>query len=213
MAERVVDAVVFDVGNVLIEWDPRHLYRRIFTHDDATSDEAKINWFLDEVCPPEWNLEQDRGRTIAEAEAEAIARHPDMAAAIRSFYGRFQVMIPRAIEGSVAVLHSLKAAGVPVHGLTNFSAETFPSTRDRFDFLNTFEVVVVSGEEGVIKPDPDIFHRLIDRAGLVPERTAFVDDSPANIAAATSFGFQAHRFVEPAAFRDWVAGLGLPVPA
>lgn len=211
MAEQAVDAVVFDIGNVLIEWDPRHLYRRIFTHDDATSDEAKVAWFLAEVCTPEWNLEQDKGRTIAEAESEAIARHPDLAPAIRSFYGRFQAMIPRPIDGSVAVLRTLKAAGLPVHGLTNFSAETFPPTRARFDFLTLFEVVVVSGEEGVIKPDPVIFHRLIDRAGLPPERMAFVDDSARNIDTARSLGFKAHHFTGPAAFRDWVAGLGLPV--
>ncbi|NQW11939.1 MAG: HAD family phosphatase [Alphaproteobacteria bacterium] len=213
MAEQRVDAVVFDVGNVLIEWDPRHLFRRIFTHDDATSDEAKVAWFLTEVCSPAWNLEQDRGRTIADAEAEAIGRHPDMASAIRSFYGRFQIMIPRAIEGSVAVLRALKAAGVPVHGLTNFSAETFPLVRARFDFLNALDTVVVSGEEGVIKPDPEIFHRLIGRADLVPERTAFVDDSAANIETARSLGFQTHRFTDPAGFHGWVAGLGLPVPA
>lgn len=208
---RNIDAVVFDVGQVLIEWDPRHLYRRVFTHDDGTPDEARVTWFLTEVCPPAWNIEQDRGRSIADAEAEALARHPDMGPAIRSFYGRFHTMIPGPIPGTVAVLEALKAAGFPVHGLTNFGAETFPTARRRFGFLNAFDTVVVSGEEGVIKPDPKIYEILIERAGLTPARTAFVDDSAANIAAAQKLGFQAHRFEGANDFRNWLKGLGAPV--
>ena len=100
---RAIDAVVFDVGHVLIEWDPRHLYRRVFTNPDMTTDEARMAWFLAEVCSPAWNVEQDRGRSIADAEAEALSRHPDMGPAIRSYYGRFQMMIPGAIEGTVQV--------------------------------------------------------------------------------------------------------------
>lgn len=206
-----VDAVVFDVGNVLIEWDPRRLYRRVFTNDDGTPDEARVDWFLAEVCHPDWNVAQDRGRSIADAEAEALARHPDMGPAIRSFYGRFQTMIPGAIAGSVAVLEALKAAGVPVHGLTNFSAESFAATQRRFAFLAGFDTVVVSGAERVIKPDPRIFEILIERAGLNPARTAFVDDSAANIEAARALGFQAHLFEGADGFRDWLRGLGAPV--
>ena len=208
---RSIDAVVFDVGNVLIEWDPRHLYRRVFTHDDGTPDEARVAWFLAEVCHPDWNVEQDRGRSIAEAVAEALVRHPDHGPAIRSFYGRFQTMIPGAIEGSVRVLEALKAAGLPVHGLTNFSAETFATTRRRFGFLNACDTVVVSGEGGVVKPDPRIFEILIERARLTPGRTAFVDDSPRNIEAARALGFQAHLFEGADGFRGWLRGLGAPV--
>jgi 2-haloacid dehalogenase len=208
---REVDAVVFDVGQVLIEWDPRHLYRKVFTRDDATPDEARVEWFLSEVCHHDWNVEQDRGRSIADAEAEALSRHPDMGPAIRSYYGRFQAMIPRPIDGTVAVLETLKAAGFPVHGLTNFGAETFPRTRARFGFLNAFDTVVVSGEEGVIKPDPRIYEILIERAGLEPARTAFVDDSPRNIKAARALGFHAHRFEGAEGFRSWLRGLGAPV--
>lgn len=211
MTERAIDAVVFDVGNVLLEWDPRHLYRRLFTHDDATPDEARVAWFLAEVCHHDWNVEQDRGRRIADAEAEALARHPDLGPAIRAYYGRFQTMIPRAIDGTVAVLQTLKAAGFPVHGLTNFGAETFPPTRRRFAFLNSFDTVVVSGEEGVIKPDPRIYEILIERAGLEPSRTAFVDDSPRNIEAARALGFHAHEFRGADPFRSWLSALGAPV--
>jgi len=211
VAEPGIDAVVFDVGNVLIEWDPRHLYRRVFTNDDGTPDEARVAWFLAEVCTADWNVEQDRGRSIAEAEAEALARHPGMGPAIRSFYGRFQTMIPRAIDGTVAVLEALKAAGMPVHGLTNFSAETFAPTQRRFGFLNRFDTVVVSGAERVIKPDPRIFEILIERARLIPARTAFVDDSPHNIEAARTLGFQAHLFQGADGFHAWLRGLGAPV--
>lgn len=206
-----IDAVVFDVGNVLIEWDPRHLYRRVFTNDDGTPDEARVDWFLAEVCHHDWNVEQDLGRSIADAEAEALARHPDMGPAIRSFYGRFQSMIPRAVDGTVEVLEALKAAGMPVHGLTNFSAETFALTCRRFAFLNAFDTVVVSGAERVIKPDPRIFEILIERAGLTPSRTAFVDDSPRNVEAARRLGFHAHLFEGAEGFRGWLKGLGAPV--
>ena len=134
-----------------------------------------------------------------------------MGPAIRSFYGRFQTMIPGAIDCTVQVLKTLKAAGMPVHGLTNFGAETLAQTRRRFDFLNAFDTVVVSGEEGVIKPDPKIFEILIERAALTPSRTAFVDDSPRNVEAAQKLGIHAHLFTGAEGFRGWLKGLGAPV--
>lgn len=206
MAETRIEAVVFDVGAVLLEWNPRHLYRRLFD-----GDEAKVEWFLSTVCPPAWNVEQDRGRTVSEAEAEAIARHPDWADAIGAFYSRFQEMIPHAIEGTVATLETLKRAGYPVYGLTNFSAETFPPTRERFGFFALFDGIVVSGEEKLIKPDPEIYRRLIERHGLVPARTAFVDDSHRNVEAARELGLHAHRFEDPDRMRGWMRDLRLPV--
>ncbi len=205
-----LDAVVFDVGNVLIRWDPRLLFRKLFTHVDMTADDARVDWFLSTVCPPDWNIEQDRGRSIAEAEAEAIARHPDYGPQIRAFYGRFQEMIPGEIAESVAALHAARAAGLGVHGLTNFGRETFPQTAQRFDFLRLFDTVVVSGEEGVIKPDPAIFGILIERAGLDPSRSVFIDDSEANVATAADLGFVTHRFTDPARFGAWWAAQGLP---
>jgi 2-haloacid dehalogenase len=205
-----VDAVVFDIGNVLIRWDPRLLYRKIFTKVDMTADERKVEWFLATVCTPDWNVEQDRGRPLVEAEAEAIGRHPDYAAQIRAYYGRFQEMIPDQIPQSVAALHRAKAAGIPVHGLTNFGAETFPPTARRFDFLRSFDTVVVSGEEGVIKPDPAIFGILIERTGIDPARTAFIDDSAANIETAQRLGFVTHHFTDPLSFDAWWSATGLP---
>ena len=210
-APASIDAMVFDIGNVLIEWDPRHLYRKVFTRDDAAPDEERMTWFLAEVCTSHWNQQQDLGRTIAEAEAEVIARHPDLADAIRCYYSRFQEMIPDAIHGTVEVMRTLKAAGLPVHGLTNFSAETFVLTCERFPFLTGFDTVVVSGTERVMKPDPRIYQILIERAGLDPRRTAFTDDSPANIEAARALGFHAHLFEGADGLRDWLRDLGAPV--
>lgn len=206
-----LDAVVFDIGNVLIHWDPRLLYRKIFTRVDMTADEGMVDWFLATVCTTEWNIEQDRGRSIAEAEAEAIGRHPDYAPQIRAFYGRFQEMIPGEIPDTVAALRQAKAAGLRLHGLTNFGRETFPQTAARFDFLRSFDTVVVSGDERVIKPDPAIFHILIERAGLDPQRTAFIDDSAANIRSAAELGFATHHFTGPGAFTAWWKAAGLPV--
>ncbi len=205
-----LSAVVFDIGNVLIHWDPRLLYRKLFTRVDMTVDEPQVDWFLATVCTTDWNVEQDRGRAIADAEAEAIGRHPDYAPQIRAFYGRFQEMIPHEIPETVAALRRAKAAGLPVHGLTNFGRETFPPTARRFDFLRSFDTVVVSGEEGVIKPDPAIFHLLTERAGLDPRRTAFIDDSAANIRSAAELGFVTHHFTGPQAFTDWWRAAGLP---
>jgi len=205
MAERPVKTVVFDVGKVLIEWDPRHLYAKIF------DDPGRMEWFLAEVCPPEWNVEQDRGRSAADAEAEAIARHPDLEPEIRAFYGRFQEMIPHAIDGTVETLRRLKDRGYPLYGLTNFAADTFPGTRERFDFFAEFDGIVVSGVEKVIKPDPAIYRILLERYDLDPASTIFVDDSPHNVASAEALGIRAHRFEEPDAMKAWMRDLGLPV--
>lgn len=203
-------AIVFDIGNVLIHWDPRLLYRKIFTKVDMTADERQVEWFLANVCTTEWNIEQDRGRSIADAEAEAIGRHPDYAPQVRAFYGRFQEMIPSEIPETVAALRRAKEAGLPVHGLTNFGPETFPQTAARFDFLRSFDTVVVSGDEGVIKPDPAIFRILIERTGIDPARTAFIDDSAANIETAASLGLVTHHFTTPGAFTTWWDARGLP---
>lgn len=205
-----LNAVVFDVGNVLIRWDPRLLYRKLFTNVDMTADDRRVDWFLANVCSAAWNIEQDRGRAISEAVDEALARHPDYGPHIRAFYGRFQEMIPGEIPQTVTALQRAKSAGLPVHGLTNFSAETFPPTAQRFDFLRSFDTVVVSGEEGVIKPDPAIFEILIQRAGLDPARTAFIDDSAANIETADRLGFVTHRFTGGEEFEAWWLSQGLP---
>jgi 2-haloacid dehalogenase len=198
------NVVIFDLGGVLIDWDPRHLYRRLFGADTAA-----MEAFLAEVCTTEWNELQDAGRSFAEAEAEAIARHPDKRDLITAWARHFDEMIPGAITGSVDVLADLHAAGVPLYALSNWSAETFPSQRTRFDFLAWFDGIVLSGEEQLIKPDARIYRRLLERYGVDPARAAYVDDVGRNAAAARELGIHGIHFTAPAQLRDELAGLGL----
>ena len=196
-------AVVFDLGGVLIDWDPRYLYRKLL------DDEAAVEEFLATVCTPAWNAEQDRGRPFADGVAELVARHPAHTAAITAFHERWAEMLGGAVGGTVEVLAELRAAGVPVYALTNWSAETFGIARERFEFLEWFDGVLVSGEERMIKPDPAIFRLLLDRFGLDPGATFYIDDSPANVAAADRLGFDAVRFTSPAQLRRDLEARGL----
>jgi 2-haloacid dehalogenase len=193
-------AVVFDLGGVLIDWDPRYLYRKLL------ADEAAVEEFLATVCTPEWNAEQDRGRPFAEGVAELVERFPAHAAVITAYHERWPEMLGGDVGGTVELLAELRAAGVPLYALTNWSAETFGIARGRFEFLNWFDGVLVSGEERMIKPDPAIFQLMVDRFGLDPGSTFYVDDSAANVAAAGRLGFDAVRFTSPEQLRRDLAG-------
>ena len=195
---------VFDVGHVLIEWDPRHLYREIFP-----GDEARMEWFLREVCSPAWNLEQDRGRPWAEAIAEATARHPALAAEIAAYRDRWGEMVPGEIAGSVALLRALAGRGVPLYAITNFAEDTFGEALARFDFFSVFRGIVVSATERVVKPEPAIYRRLAERYGLRLENCLFIDDVAANVAGARAVGMQAHLFTSPEALRAELEAQGL----
>lgn len=196
--------VVFDLGGVLLQWNPRFLYRKLFA-----GDEAAMEHFLATVCTVEWNERQDAGRTFADAVAELMPRHADKVDLIEAFGRRFDEMIPGAIEGTVGILADLRRANVPRYALTNFSAETFPAQRRRFAFLSWFHGIVVSGEEGVIKPDPRIFRILLERYGIAPEDSVFVDDSPMNAAAAAALGMHGIPFRSPELLRRELETLNL----
>jgi len=204
-----ISAVVFDIGNVLIEWNPRHLYRKIFMDENGAADDAEVERFLATICTQQWNEKQDVGRRLDEGTTELLERHPEQAAAIRAFYGRFQEMIPGEIPGSVDLLEALKARGCPVFGLSNYTRETFPPTRARFPFLGLFDGIVVSGEEGVMKPDPEIFHILASRYDLQPEGTLFIDDTAGNVTAAEALGFRGHHFRDAAGLAARLSALNL----
>jgi 2-haloacid dehalogenase len=195
--------VVFDLGGVLINWDPRNLYRKIFR-----GDENAMEAFLAEVCTVEWNERQDAGRTFAEAAAELMPLHADKIDLIEAFSQRFDEMITGPVAETVDILADLKRAGVPRYALTNWSAETFPPQRDRFPFLSWFDGIVVSGQEGVIKPDPRIFRILLERYRIAPEEAVFVDDNPGNAAAAASLGIHGIHFRSPALLRRELEALG-----
>ena len=203
-APRRRSVVVFDVGGVLLQWDPRHLYRKLFAGDDAA-----MEHFLGNVCTEEWNERQDAGRTFADAAAELLPAHADKAHLIHAFGRRFDEMIPGAIEETVDILRELKRAGVPLYAVTNWSAETFPSAQNRFAFLAEFDGIVVSGEEGVIKPDPRIFRILLDRYDIPAHAAVFIDDNPANAEAATNLGIHGIHFQSPETLRRELATLGL----
>ena len=196
--------MVFDLGGVLIDWNPRHLYRKLFVGDDAGMER-----FLAEVCTGEWNLQQDAGRTWMEASALLKARHPGQAELIDAYHLRWAEMIAGPIEGTVAILRELKAQGTPLYALTNWSHETYPVALELFDFMGWFSGVVVSGQEKLIKPDPRIYRLLLQRYGLAPEETVYIDDIARNAHAATALGMHGLHFTSPAALRRDLTALGL----
>lgn len=195
---------IFDLGGVLLDWDPRHLYRKLFAGDDAAMEN-----FLATVCTTEWNERQDAGRTFAAATEALMPRHAHQRELIEAFGARFGEMIPGAIEGTVAILAELRARDVPIYAITNWSAETFPPQRARFPFLDHFHDIVVSGVEGVIKPDPRIFRILLDRNDVSPRDAVFIDDVAANAAAATTLGIHGIHFRSPDQLRGELAACGL----
>jgi 2-haloacid dehalogenase len=165
--------------------------------------------FLATVCTPEWNLEQDRGRPFAEGIALLEAEHPDRAPLIRAYRERWIEMLAGAIEGSLEILAELRERGVPLYALSNWSAETFPEARASFPFLSQFRGILISGEVGVVKPDPEIYHIMCKRFRLTPAATLFVDDVAANVEAARRLGFAATQFRGAEHLRAALASAGL----
>lgn len=203
--ESAVDAVVFDLGGVLMEWEPRRLYRTMFDGDAAAMER-----FLATVCTPAWNDQLDRGLAFATGVRELTALHPDQSALIEAYHSRWDEMLGPAIDDAVAVLRELKRAAVPVYALSNWSAETFPVAQARFEFLEWFDGILISGDVGVTKPDPRIFDELCRRFELAPAHTVFVDDRVDNVEGATRYGFTALRFESGVKLRADLRELGLP---
>jgi HAD superfamily hydrolase (TIGR01509 family) len=201
MRRRVV---VFDLGGVLLDWNPRHLYRKLFD-----GDEAAMEAFLTDVCSPQWNERQDAGRPFDEAIAELAPVHRDKLHLIRAWRERFAEMIPGPLEDTVDILRDLKSRAVPLYALTNWSWETFPSQRVRFAFMEWFDGIVVSGKEGCMKPNERIFRILLDRYGLAAEEGVFVDDNPVNARAASALGLHGIHFQSSEALRRELSSLGL----
>lgn len=195
--------VVFDLGGVLVYWDPRALFSRVLDEGED------VDAFLDEIGFAEWNHAQDAGKPWAQAVAEHSERHPARAAAIAAYPQRFTESVPGPMDDSVAVVAELVGHGVRLLALTNWSAELFPLVRPRLTFLNDFEAVVVSGEEGLAKPDPALFRVLIDRHGVVPADTVYVDDLQRNVDTATALGFRALLFTDATSLRADLVRHGL----
>jgi 2-haloacid dehalogenase len=196
-------AVVFDLGGVLLDWNPRYLYRKLF------EDEAAMDRFLSEVCTLEWHKAHDLGVPPERTCPPLAAAHPEHAELIWAWIERSEEMVAGPIEGTVDVLRSLKSAGVPCYALTNMESWTYPVRRDRYPFLRWFDGTVVSGFEGLAKPDVRVFELLLDRFGLSASSTVMIDDSPANVDAARRAGMQAIEFESPERLGRWLRGAAL----
>jgi 2-haloacid dehalogenase len=202
------EAVVFDIGGVLLDWNPRYLYRKLFSDQDA------MERFLAEVCTLEWHDAHDRGVPFEVSCAELAAKHPACADLIWAWARRSEEMIAGPIPGTVEILRSLTDAGVPCYALTNMEAETYPLRAARFSFLRWFDGTVVSAFEagGIAKPDPEIFTRLLDRFGLQAASTVLIDDAARNVAAARQLGMQTVHFQSADRLRLWLEDARLLEP-
>jgi 2-haloacid dehalogenase len=196
--------VIFDFGGVLLDWDPRHLYRKLFD-----GDEASMERFLAEVGFSEWNHEQDKGRPFAVGIAELSGQFPQHAALISAFGERWEESIAGPIGGSVEILHQLKEKNTRLYGLSNWSVETFYRIRPEHDFLSWFDGIVLSGEVGYAKPDPAIYRILLQEVNEPAHMCMFIDDSEANIVAAAEMGFMAIHFDSPQQLRTELSARGV----
>ncbi|RYE00853.1 MAG: HAD family phosphatase [Sphingobacteriales bacterium] len=188
-------AIIWDLGNVLVDWSPRYLYNKIF------SDPKERDWFLDEVCSMEWHNGVDSGRPVTEATDELIQKHPGLAHPIKAFYARWKEMFQGSISGSVEILAELRTKGYRQYALTNWSAELFEQSRGDFPFLEWFDGIVISGAEGLTKPDPRIYLRLLERYALHAEHCLFIDDKTANVEAAQRLRMDGIHFRNPEGLR------------
>lgn len=193
-------AIMFDIGNVLYSWDIRALYAKLIL------DQARLDWFLANVITPEWHFQHDGGRDAADTTAELIAQYPDERDLIEAYVPRWLETIPGPVPGMIALVDELAAAGMPLYAITNFSHEFWPRFRATAPVFGHFQGVLVSGEERLVKPDPAIYALAIERFGVEPGATLFVDDREDNVEAARAAGLMGHRFVDEPTLREALAG-------
>jgi 2-haloacid dehalogenase len=205
MADALITTVVFDLGGVLIDWNPRHLYRQLI------ADDAELDDFLGRICTPRWHLAHDLGVDIEQSCLELAREHPGYTDLIMAWAHRGEEMVAGTLGDTVDVLAELNSAGVRCLALSNMEPDTFVKRRNRFSFFDLLDGCVISGQEGVAKPDPAIFEILLSRYELEPAATVFVDDNAANVAAAARLGVVAIEFTTAAQLRKELRDLGLPV--
>lgn len=199
-----IDTIIFDLGGVLIDWNPRYLYRKIF------KTEEEITWFLDNICTMEWNDEQDAGRSFEDATNYLLAKHPEWELPIRAWYGRWQETIAGPLHDTVEILkHFKENTDHRLYALTNWSEQTFPWALDNFEFLHWFEGIVVSGVEKTRKPFPEFYHILFDRYTINPATSIFIDDNSKNIVGADAVGLRTIHFKSPAQLKTKLRTLNL----
>jgi 2-haloacid dehalogenase len=199
-----IDTLVFDLGGVLIDWNPEYLYNKIIP------DEQERKWFLSTICTPDWNEEQDAGRSLQEATEYLVKKFPEHEKSIRAYYGRWKEMLGGPIHETVEIFRELKDQGkLKLYALTNWSAETFPVALELYDFLHWFDGRLVSGEEKVRKPFPEIYRLLIQRFSIDPKHAIYVDDNIRNVLPARDLGFVGLHFRTPALFKEELKRLGV----
>lgn len=188
-----IDTIIFDLGGVLIDWNPKYVYREVFN-----GDEDKVEWFLNEICTMEWNMEHDAGRLLKDGTEMLVKQHPEYEEWIRMYYDRWPDMLGGPIQDTVNLLNRLKRENTyNLYALTNWSAELFPIALERYGFLQHFEGIVVSGEEKIRKPFPEIYTILLERYGIAPQAAVFIDDNKDNVAAAKELGINGIHFTSP----------------
>jgi 2-haloacid dehalogenase len=197
--------VVFDLGGVLVDWDPRPLYRKLI------ADDAERERFLTEVCTMDWHSQHDAGRSMTETVPELVSLHPEHRELIEAWRDRFTEMLPGALTETVAILEDVVALGQPVYALTNWSAEIWPVALERFPFIAWFDGVVVSGHEGTVKPEKAIFDILVERYDLDRSATVFIDDWDRNVDGARAAGLQAIQFTDASRLRGQLRDHGVPL--
>ena len=200
----MIETIVFDLGGVLIDWNPRYVFRQIF------ETEEEIDWFLTEICDSDWNEEQDAGRPLKEATALKVLEFPQHRDAIQAYYGRWEEMLGGAIEGTVEIFRNLKSSGqYQILALTNWSHETFPVAQERFEFLQWFDGIVVSGVEKTRKPKKEIYNILLHRYKVTAEKSVFIDDNKRNIDAAVQLGINGILYENSHQLRSELQSMGI----
>jgi 2-haloacid dehalogenase len=199
-----IDAIIFDLGGVLIDWNPAYVFDQMF------EDEEKKKHFFQNICTNEWNEQQDAGRSLQEATDELIQKYPEWKEYIEAFYGRWEEMLGGPIHETVDIFRQLKEEGrYKLYALTNWSAETFPVALEKYEFLHWFDGRVVSGEEKMRKPFPEFYQLILNRFELVPHETLFIDDNLRNVEAASTLGISTVHFKSPEQLKDELKGKGL----
>lgn len=200
----MIDTIIFDLGAVLVDWNPHYLYRTLFDN------EQEMKSFLADICTSDWNEEQDAGRSLQEGTEILVRQHPEHEANIRAFYSRWDEMLGDPFWDTVEIFRELKERDqYKIYALTNWSAETFPIAQERYDFLSWFDGIVVSGVEKMRKPAPEFYRLLLDRYGAKAENTLFIDDNYRNILAAEKIGIQSVHFTSAELLREKLEEFGM----
>jgi 2-haloacid dehalogenase len=199
-----IDAIIFDLGGVLIDWNPSYVFDKMF------EDEERKRHFFENICTPDWNEKQDAGRSLKEATEELLVKYPEWKDYIEAYYGRWQEMLGGPIHGTVEIFKQIKKSGnYKLYALTNWSAELFPIALERYEFLHWFDGRVVSGEEKMRKPFPEFYQLILDRFQLEIEETLFIDDNLRNAEAAKALGLKTIIFTSPSQLKEELLKLGI----